>query len=344
MVDDEWELIEPAHIDFWTQDSLLIARRSFLHNGCEIFVTIDWRPIGRRYKQHFDLLQPVRRGKATNDNWYRKVFRPVRLKAKVRIEGKNEVSGYAWYPGFFLEMAIYEAFAIANLALPGCAEFYTLSIQGGSQNQTLEPKLSAFGFDFWWVESIRGHWPTLRCIPLNRVVQWFDALSTGHKQKADTGTERALFVLYHLCKLDDGIESVIWLFHGLEAVLGTRVGENLSGLLRRISMLLDPSPKQLAYLKKRLKELYDLRSAFVHGGYGVTHPIHSEVVDRRLDDDVEKLMSANAFGFGLLVAVLQAMICNDLLELTFEEKLIGKQLSPKSHGAGELRDIAAQLT
>lgn len=328
MSDDEWETIEPEHIDFWSKEACQLTKRKFVHDGCDVAVVVDWRPIARYLKKNFEVMQPVREGRALNDDWYKKISRPIRISAKVFIEGRNNTSAYEWYPSFFLEAYIYEIFAIINLSLPGAAEFNSLTIQDKKSKTSITPKLFAYNFDFSLVKTHQGGWPSLRRIPLHKVLHWFSALQIGVKQKADTGTERAIFVLYHLCKLDGGIESIIWIFHGLEALFGTRIGENISGLVRRISSLLGCDAKQKANLNKRLRELYDLRSSFVHGNYGIHHPMSSEVVDRRLDDDVTKIYLAGDFGFAILVASLQAMIDADIAELTYEERLLGKRISP----------------
>ncbi len=330
MFDDEWEKIDPEHIDFWSNEAVLLSERSFTHDGCSVTVMTDWRPIARRYKQDFQMLQLVHQGRESEDDYIRKFARPVRFRGSVHIEGKNKT-----YPGFYLEIFLYEMFAIANLALPGVADFYSLSFQGENERQPLKLKypvdtlkLSAHIFDSCWVESLQGNWPTLRRIPLRKVICWFNALDIGVKQKADSGIERAIFALYHLCKLEGGLESVIWIFHGLEAFFDTRVGVNISGLNRRISMLLDLDAKKKIYFRKKLQELYNLRSSFVHGNYSILHPLQNEIVDHRLEADYTKLSFLEQFGFSVLVASLQAMIDTDLLELTYEEKLVGKRLSP----------------
>jgi hypothetical protein len=326
--DDEWEQIEPAHIVFWESEAHLLRTHTYEHDGCSVTVNIDWKPIARRHRQDFALLVPLRIGKPPAPNWSQKLSRPLRLRANARVEGKNKLSEYPWYSGFFVELAVYETFLKSNLALPGVANFYTLTIHGASVRSPLEPRLSGYSFDFWSIESLRGNWPHARRIPLQQVVDWYSALRIGPKQRADSGIERAIFAVYHLCRLDSQIDSILWLFHGIEALLSTRIGENLSGIVRRVSMLLDLNPKQRAHLNKKLRELYDLRSAFVHGGYEVPHPMRSEVVDRRLDDDYAKLVNANHFGFALLCSVLQVLAEKNIIELAFEERLVATTKTP----------------
>lgn len=326
--DDEWEQIEPAHVDFWESESHLLASHSYQHDGCSITVHIDWRPLACRYRDKHLLLTPLRQGQPHDPEWYEKVSKPLRLKATANVTGENDLCKYGWYPEFFVELAVYESFFKANLALPGVAEFYTLAIHGASDRTPLEPRLSAYNFDFRWVESLRGKWPQLKRLPLQQVSDWYSALEIGPKQKADSSIERAVFALYHLCRLDGQIDSLLWLFHGLEALLSTKVGENLSGMIRRISLLLNLDLKQQSQLNKKLRELYDLRSSFVHGGYGVPHPMRSEVVDRRLDDDYSKLIEANEFGFAVLCALLQSLAEKGIVSVAFEERLAATVKAP----------------
>lgn len=322
--DDEWEVIEPQHLDFWINEAPLLSKRTFEHDGCLITIEVNWEPIAKRYRRDFDLMKAVREAQTKNDDWFSKVRQKVHITAIASMKNKNGLSNYQWYPTFFLELYLYEFFLMANLALPGVVHFYNMTIEGTNESSTT--KLSSYEFDYWMVESIRGRWPTFQRIPFKKVIHWYLYLQIGVKQKADTGTERAIFAVHHLAKMDPAISSLIWLFHGLEALFSTRIGENQAGLARRISTFFELDEKKKSYLKKRIKELYDLRSSFVHGTYGVWHPIQSEPIDKRLDADYDRINSATMFGFALLIATLQRMIDEDILELSYEEKFIGRKI------------------
>ena len=118
------------------------------------------------------------------------------------------------------------------------------------------------------------------------------------------------------------VESVVWIFHALEALLTTRVGENISGLVRRVSLLLEASPRQAKAVNKKIRQLYDMRSALVHGGYPVAHPLRREIMDQRLEEGFMRLIRNTEDGFGLLVAVMQRMVILGINEVKFRESLV----------------------
>lgn len=141
-------------------------------------------------------------------------------------------------------------------------------------------------------------------------------------QRAESGTQRALFAIYHMCHSDGHIDFVVWLFTALESLLNTKVGENFSGMVRRATLVLGLDKVEQKRLSNRLRKLYDLRSSFVHGGYAVAHPLHYESIDPRLDKDYTEVVELSAYGFFVLAAILQAMILGKRHSLAFEEHIV----------------------
>ncbi len=218
---------------------------------------------------------------------------------------------------------MFEVFAISNLSCPGAANFYRLSVRDERTVKAPDQfALSSIYFDDWMVESIGGFVPAAKLLDPKRVAEWLHKVSPRVSQKGGTSTERSLFSLHHLCKGDGRIDSVLWVFNALESLLSTRVGENFSGLVRRIALVLELDTKQAAILKKRMRELYDLRSAFVHGGYDVAHPMHSETIDPSLNDHYGKSLENAKYGFFILAALFQRMIELGRTTLEFEERLL----------------------
>lgn len=244
------------------------------------------------------------------------------MSAQCEIKGKNDLSEYPWYAQFFVEYFLYEVFTVVNLARPGAAEFLNLSVQEDSSKETSDLRLSAFYFGDWMIESLRGAKPAAIALSLDATIAWFRSVNPHVTQRAENSTQRALYALYELCRSDGQVDFVLWLFHALESLLTTRVGENFSGMVRRASLLLRLDSKETAYLGKRLRKLYDLRSAFVHGGYEIPHPLHREPIDKRLDDDYMTLLQLGIYGFSVLASLLQAMVERNIAEPRFEERLV----------------------
>lgn len=322
--DDRWDEIEPCYIRFWGDDANQFGVRQYDHDECKITVAADWRPLGHELSRKYEILEPVRLGRTapSDDDWYDRYNKPFFIEVTVSVQGDNDLSKRPEYADSFLELYIYEFFFVANMAVPGVAQFYTLSFQPSQDNEPVNPRLSSYVFDHNWMRSLEGQWPPLRQLPFAEVVRWYDKLNIGIKQQADTGIERAIFAIYHLSRMDIEIESVVWIFHALEALLATRVGENISGLVRRVALLLEASPRQAKALNKKIRQLYDMRSALVHGGYPVAHPLRDEILDRRLDDGFMKIIHNTEDGFGLLIAIMQRMIILGINEVKFRESLV----------------------
>lgn len=320
--DEEWELVEPASIDFWNRALPSLRERTFEHEAVHVQICLDWTPYARRLQKYHGLLAPVRRGEKNDPNWFTKISRSLRLRADCSIQGQNRLTDYSWYPEFFVKYYLYEIFLCANLACPGSADFFGFSIQGEKGKSTEKIGLSAYYFDEWMIGSIRGHLPKVMMIEPAEVASWMKAVNPSVTQRADSGTQRALFAIYHMCHSDGHIDFVVWLFTALESLLSTKVGENFSGMVRRASMVLGLDHADRKRLSSRLRKLYDLRSSFVHGGYAVAHPLHYETIDRRLDSDYMEILELSTYGFAVLAAILQAMIVGKRASLVFEERIV----------------------
>lgn len=326
--EEEWQTLEPQDAAFWKAAARKLSQRTYEHKGCRISVELDWAPLGRRIIRDHNLLLPVRTGQPTEIDWFSKLDRPLKMTAHSEIEGKNDLSKHPWYAQFFVEYFIYEVFTVANLACPGAAEFLNVAIHENDSAKTTNLRLSAFYFGDWSIESLRGAKPTAKILSVDSAIAWFHAVNPHVTQKAENGTQRALYALYELCRSDGQIDFVLWLFNALESLLSTRVGENFSGVVRRASLLLRLDHKETANLGKRLRKLYELRSAFVHGGYEIAHPLHVEPIDERLNDDYGKLLELGIYGFSVLAALLQAMVERNIQELRFEERLVPPNDAP----------------
>ena len=81
----------------------------------------------------------------------------------------------------------------------------------------------------------------------------------------------------------------------------------------------------LAYvLKNKMRDLYDIRSAIVHGGFEVSHPIHNEYLDKRVEQNYLRLSRATDYDHAILVASIQKTILNGWRFPRFEDTITGE--------------------
>jgi hypothetical protein len=306
--EEERERVAPAHFDFWENEVKFLRQFTYEHDGCSALVTLDWDPYISRLKVDEAILAPLYTGGTVDMAAFNKLPKLTICSARVEISGKNDLSERAWYPRHFLELALYDSFICANLALPGVLDLFGAKIPASSKNNLpTDLNLSSYNFEFWWVESLRGKFPKLRRLPLKQVREWYALTGIGGRSRAQNGLERAVFCLFHLCRSNNYVDGLIWVFHALEALLETRVGENLSGMLRRISLLIELTDRDRKSLKKHLRRAYDIRSAFVHGGYEIPHPIHSEVIDPEIGKAYGEGLDLQQFGMSLILSLLQQL-------------------------------------
>ena len=176
--------------------------------------------------------------------------------------------------------------------------------------------LSAFYFETAFRS--RGQWPTLQYIDPRTVSVWFNRVRTGFGQVPDTPVERALFAMLHVCRSSGRPEDIVWLFYAFESLFQTRVGENYSALLERVCLLLQPDSAQEKLLRKSMRAMYDFRSAFVHGGLQIIHPMHNDAMDKRIEEPYGKIVELSQYGTKLLLCCLQRYVQENWREVRYK--------------------------
>jgi Apea-like HEPN len=215
---------------------------------------------------------------------------------------------------------IHDAFLIMNIAAPGCCNFYRAKLV--SEKSTTEISLSSSEFELCVLPSRRRP-QTAQFVPIGKVITWYESVRPTVGQIPTSATERTMFALLHLAKLDGEMLSVVWLFYALESLLQTKVGENFGSIVRRLTLLLQLTNNEIPTMKKQMRVLYDLRSAIVHGGFEVIHPMNDETMDERVSSVFGRLLTATEYGLVVLVAAIQKMAEENWPQLRFDEIIVG---------------------
>jgi hypothetical protein len=326
---EQCDAIYENDIALWTDISQQINHKTYSHDGISAEVIADWEPVIDNFKKQqkrereFNKLLKEKGDAA----WtiYKTELQDPKVSFTVTIKGKHELLKQDWYHRFFIEKYIYDIFLIANLSLPGSCEFLNARFTTKSGKDRERYNLSSYNFEEGLYRHLEGKSPSPTILPIRSVMEWYKEFDTGVRQKAETSIEKAVFSLLHLCKKDTDETSMIWIFHALEAIYGTKVGEGFSNLIDRISILLELNIEQKKKTKKKLRDMYDYRSSIVHGGYKVHHPLKNEVIDRNLTNDYFRMFELHQEGFNLVVASIQKLIKNGWHGITFEQKLNGIQ-------------------
>jgi hypothetical protein len=316
------EIIDPEIARIWSEAPTSLSHRDYQIEGDTVSVSVNWRRLAERIRIDNQLNLEVEEGRPPK-NWFARVTRPLAITAKAVVRGAKAASSIERFAATFVEVFLHEVFLIANLAVPGSAEFWNLSIvDRNSKDGKREIRLSSLSFEIGWISCLNGGSPAIKALPRDEVCNWFAEIDMGYRQRSRNGIESALYVLLHIAQRDTEIDTLIWLFHGLESLVSTKIGENFSGLVRRLGMILDLKPPEETKLKRKLRELYNLRSAFVHGGYAVPHPMRNDIIDKSLKDHMDRVFDAWLFGTSLLISALQALISKRIISLKFDENLV----------------------
>lgn len=333
--DAYWEEIDSTYIEYWEQASTALANWSYASGDSRVSIEIDWRPMVRRHRETYRVMERIFSPTLTSEERENIRFprRAVRMPCRALVDAAER----RFKASHHVESLIYDIFLMMNIAAPGCCDFGSATLR---ERHSSKPflgvsrfSLSNFQFDCAYLQSKEGKWPSVSTLPLQQVIAWFAATRRGAAQIPENRAEKVLFALLHIGHSDLSANTVIWVFYGLETLFDTRPGENFQALVRRAELLLSPSTDQSAYLRRQLRSLYDIRSAFVHGGLDVLHPMNNEAIDNRVDTGYRRLMDAVEFGFALLLASVQEVIRRNWLQPNFEEVLSGNSAAGRSNGA-----------
>lgn len=324
-----WKYIDNADLAIWQKAVSLLHSRNYTHDECQARVTADWRPALSHVEKHAETNhiyhEVIARGESID-----KVFSgllesedKVKVEVKVEIWGENEFRKYSWYPKFFAEKYIYDFFCIMNLANPGSCDFFNLHHISSEKYSNGRIHLSSYNFEEALFEALEEQSPYAKEIDIEKVLYWYNSLGLGTKQIAEIPIEKTIFSMLHFCKADGDVASVIWIFHALESIYSTRVGEGFTNLVSRISLLLKLDDKERKRMSKKLRALYDHRSSLVHGGYKIHSPMTWSTVDPRINEVLDNNYRLLQFGFNLILASVQALIRNGWYGVTIVEELTG---------------------
>lgn len=330
--DEGWQQLQPEYIKIW-RSAVSNLREQVISAGSDKYsVSVDWTRTLQRHRRYYSALRYIHRGSSTKRPDVKRL-----LKAKFpRRPSQNSIVVYAEnveVPQLLsiAESIVYDVFLIMNIAAPGCCNFYKASLLGDE----IEPNVSLFNHAFESLihVSLREKWPSALFLDLNQVIRWYRTVRQGALQIPANRIERVLFALLHISKIDMSPIEVIWLFYAFESLLQTSIGQNFTLIVKRLCLLLEADDKQSSIVRRRMRELYDFRSAIVHGGYEITHPMHDEGLDKRVMDSFVRETRAIDYGYALLIAAIQKIILNCWTYPIFSEVIDGEPMAAPGSSA-----------
>lgn len=316
IADTGWEITDPAHISAWIAADKTTSRANFeTEDGLEYIVDVDLSPVINRLKANYEIMSRIYKNENIQDKAQDAQSLSIEnILVTFQITHPDRRSGVESIIDYYLN----DLFLIMNISAPASFSLYRTMIASEARfDHSLD--LSNYNFDISWLSSFEGKWPTVNFIDFDKTFVWFFKVRGKFSLVPKNKMERVLFSVLHICRGELSPATIVWIFNALETLYDTKPGENFRILIERISLLLSASKDEKANLKKSMRKLYDIRSAFVHGGLDIIHPLHDEAIDKNVDDAYYRLLEAAEFGFQVLLASLQEIIVRGWVAPKFNE-------------------------
>lgn len=326
--DDHWQEIDTAHIKLWTEACDLLRRHEVTSPSGLVTIEIDWQPVVSQLRQHYEVMKRLYAAAGTPEAYtIAEAFDHEAITIPVVAASADLQTDRRWFAGAVLQCVLHDVFLAMNLAAPGSCNFYHAKLLSHDPIGHQDLELSEFLFDLAYLNGRDGKWPTPKLLPLDIVLRWMSCVRSGTAQIPRNPSEKVLFAMLHMAQLENSPVNLVWLFYALETLLDAKPGQNLSTVTERCVLLLEADKKQVKFLKRNLREMYNIRSAFVHGGLQVLHPMHNEGLELGVEEEYLRIAEPSEFGFQLLLTLVQATIERGWRWPRFSEVVEGESLA-----------------
>ncbi len=288
----------------------VFSRDSFVWDGIKFVIQMDWCPFMEILQLSEDTSGPYY---TEIDGTLYKMMSPIE-EISISISATTNVDVDEYKMREYLHRYLLDLFLVCNFSAPGLVDFYNAKLEGDDEYTPIKISNYSFGNAVLNIASKRV--PYVVYSDLGKSLDWFKSLNIGTKVVATTPVEKAIFSLLHIIRMDDyDISTVPWIFHALEAIYGTNAGRGFSDISEQVNFLLSVEVRQQKELKNKLRDLNNLRSSFVHGGYCVSH-----IMDQDSDNKIFELVN---FGVSLVISSIQSLMLNNWHGVGVHKQLIG---------------------
>lgn len=316
---DSDEIAYPADRVAWTDAPELLRERRFLVGDTTVQIEIDWRPVASemlrqarytaREYQKLSRRQKERTGRRLG---------AIRIPAVVTEAGRQRRHRTPALD--LLRLAVHEAFLILNIAVPGSFSAAQMRIE--TERYPYPVSMRAELFEDAWISAIHQKWPSITPLPVSDVISWHRGLGLGTTQVATSRIAKALFSIQHASQIvREDPTVVIWLAQCLESLFGvpTALSRNI---LQTRSFALFGNPTNEKSVTKELREFYEARNSFAHGGAAVLHPLANEDLDGAVIEALVRWLQPAEFAASLVVAALQHHAQGGWQEIKWNETMV----------------------
>jgi hypothetical protein len=334
--DDDWEVLEPFHIASWQSIERILQNQQLSLDGSTFRLMPDFRQGIDRLVHRYSLMQRIFHEKdnsAMSEFTYNEIF------LRLVFEEDGMAEGLFSRSEDIAEYIIFEIFIILNTAAPGCCDLSNATLVSHPRHlniygQHIDTSINLSGrvFEAALYEPQDHPWMIIEKLSVEDVSEWINVVCPRFTVRPSNPGAKAIFALQHLARSEQGPTSIIWIFYGLESLYQCKPGENFRTLVERISLFLELNEDAKSALRKRLRELYDLRSAFVHGGHRVAHPLYNGLFGEEDESNSYRYVRDSDFGAAVLIMSIQRLVKLKWSYPIFREVMTGHSAAASTEG------------
>ena len=183
----------------------------------------------------------------------------------------------------------------------------------GKNNQLLEKTQIIFNsFEYAYESQYKLKWPQVDSINVFTTLNWLNNNNISVVERSSCKASRAINALTQTFgKISESTSPhLFWVMLGIEALLAEG-NNNVTNQIRTKCIVLFGEPKEF---KKKLNQLYDYRSRFVHGDIDIPPKLFYED-DQDFSKEYQQQLD---FGMSILIALIRKLICENKTEFKFE--------------------------
>jgi len=217
---------------------------------------------------------------------------------------------------FLTEGTLYGFSLLINLSYEMALDFMRGFIMSDKDEYLGKTDIIFSHLDFAYDSIKKIKWPYAESVSLETTVKWFKKHQIVLNSVSNSKASRAINALSQMFgKITEPNSSFLfWSVLGIESLLAEGTN-NISNQIKSKSILLFGEPKEF---KKKINQLYNYRSRFVHGD--IDFPPKFFYYDEKFEQEYWEYLN---FSISLLIALIRKLIREDKTEFKFKYKYCG---------------------
>lgn len=239
-----------------------------------------------------------------------KDFLIIDLKSIYKENDDKEVN---WFFEFLIDGFLNGLSLLINISYELSVDFLNGHILGENNLYLGKTNLVFSHLDFAYEKSYTIKWPSLKGIKLEETIKWFIFNDISLNKSSNCKASRAINAFSQMFGKNDEPDSsfLFWCVLGIEALLAEGTTD-ITNQIKTKCILLLGEPTEF---KKKLTQLYNYRSRFVHGDIDFPPKLfyHDEEFENEYWDYLH-------FSISILIALIRKLITENKTEFRFEYK------------------------